>query len=128
MWLFTVSASASQGKHSPGMCTSQFIIHIISRSVRLPEWNVCERELLHPVVSLAKDFMQMLTRGKLMYFFMKLRLSSREVMTERQQNNLGKLMVMRQEYERYKDLWGTNLHYSHSAGPSQNYSELDLKT
>ena len=37
-------------------------------------------------------------------------------------------MLMRQEYERYKDLWGTNLHYSHSAGPAQNYSELKLKT
>ena len=37
-------------------------------------------------------------------------------------------MLMRQEYERYKDLWGKNLHYSHSAGPAQNYSELKLKT
>ena len=31
---------------------------------------------------------------------------------------------MKQEYERYKDLWGLNIHYSHSAGPTQNYSEL----
>ena len=42
--------------------------------------------------------------------------------------DMTKLMLMRQEYERYKDLWGTNLHYSHSAGPTQNYSELKLKT
>ena len=31
---------------------------------------------------------------------------------------------MKQEYGRYKDQWGLNLHYSHSAGPTQNYSEL----
>ena len=30
---------------------------------------------------------------------------------------------MKEEYERYKDLWGLNLHYSHSAGPTQNFSE-----
>ena len=35
-----------------------------------------------------------------------------------------KLMLMKQEYERYKDLWGLNLHYSHTAGPTKNYSEL----
>ena len=32
------------------------------------------------------------------------------------------------EYEKYKDLWGQNIHYSHSAGPSQNYSESDIST
>ena len=63
-----------------------------------------------------------LTHNKL-----KLRLSSREVTTEKQQNDLGKLMLMRQEYERYKDLWGLNLHYSHSAGPTQNYSKYSLR-
>ena len=62
------------------------------------------------------------------YNKLKLRSSSREVTTERKQNDLGKLMLMRQEYERYKDLWGQNIHYSHSAGPTQNYSELKLKT
>ena len=35
-----------------------------------------------------------------------------------------KFMLMKQEYERYKDLWGLNLHYSHTAGPTKNYSEL----
>ena len=35
-------------------------------------------------------------------------------------------MVMMAEYEKYKDLWGQNIHYSHSAGPSQNYSESDI--
>ena len=34
-------------------------------------------------------------------------------------------MTMKQEYERYKDLWGLNLYYSHSAGPTQNFSELE---
>ena len=32
---------------------------------------------------------------------------------------------MKQEYERYKELWGLNLQYSHSAGPTQNYSGLE---
>ena len=35
-----------------------------------------------------------------------------------------KLLLMKQEYERYKDLWGLNLFYSHTAGPTKNYSEL----
>ena len=33
-------------------------------------------------------------------------------------------MIMKEEYERYKELWGLNLQYSHSAGPTQNYSGL----
>ena len=33
-------------------------------------------------------------------------------------------MLLRNEYERYKDLLGLNLQYSHTAGPSHNYSEL----
>ena len=32
-------------------------------------------------------------------------------------------MVMTQEYERYKDQWGLNLHYSHAAGPAKNFSK-----
>ena len=53
---------------------------------------------------------------------------SREGTDEKEQSDAEKLMKMKQEYERYKDLWGLNLHYSHSAGPSQNYSELKLKS
>ena len=34
-----------------------------------------------------------------------------------------KFMVMTKEYERYKDQWGLNLFYSHSAGPAKNFSE-----
>ena len=49
---------------------------------------------------------------------------SREVTDEKEQSDAEKLMTMKQEYERYKDLWGLNIHYSHSAGPTQNYSEL----
>ena len=33
---------------------------------------------------------------------------------------------MMAEYEKYKDLWGQNIQYSHSAGPSLNYSESDI--
>lgn len=33
-------------------------------------------------------------------------------------------MVMKKEYGRYKDQWGQNLHFSHSAGPAKNFSEL----
>ena len=48
---------------------------------------------------------------------------SREGTDEKEQSDAEKLMTMKQEYERYKDLWGLNLYYSHSAGPTQNYSE-----
>ena len=45
-------------------------------------------------------------------------------MTEEwKQTDKEKLMVMTQEYERYKDQWGLNLHYSHEAGPAKNFSE-----
>ena len=39
------------------------------------------------------------------------------------QSDNEKLLLLRTEYERYKDLWGLNIHYSHSAGPTQNYSK-----
>ena len=32
---------------------------------------------------------------------------------------------MREEYERYKDLWGLNIFYNSSAGTANNYSELN---
>ena len=32
---------------------------------------------------------------------------------------------MREEYESYKDLWGLNIFYNSSAGPANNYSELN---
>ena len=38
----------------------------------------------------------------------------------------GKFMQLKEEYERYKDLWGLNLQHSHTAGPSQNYSKSNL--
>ena len=50
----------------------------------------------------------------------------REVADEKEQSDAVKLMTMKQEYERYKDQWGLNLQYSHSAGPTKNYSELYL--
>ena len=50
---------------------------------------------------------------------------TREVTDEKEQSDrLEKLITLKQEYERYKDLWGLNLQYSHSSGPAQNYSEL----
>ena len=54
---------------------------------------------------------------KLIYF-----IPTRGVTSE--ENQIDELMVMRTEYEKYKDLWGLNIHYSHSAGATQNYSEL----
>ena len=51
----------------------------------------------------------------------------REVTDEQEQGDKEKMMLLKQEYERNKDLWGLNIHYSHSAGPAQNYSELKLK-
>ena len=44
-----------------------------------------------------------------------------------EQGDREKLLLLRSDYERYKDLWGLNVHYSHSAGPTQNYSEIALK-
>ena len=42
------------------------------------------------------------------------------------QTDKDKLLVMMKEYERYKDQWGLNLHYSRAAGPAKNFSELYL--
>ena len=55
---------------------------------------------------------------------MSIRYINNEVLEE--QNDKEKLMIMRTEYERYKDLWGLNLHYSHFAGPTQNYSKYNF--
>ena len=52
----------------------------------------------------------------------------REVAIEGEEGNREKLVVMMGEYEKYKDLWGQNIEYSHSAGPSLNYSESDIST
>ena len=50
---------------------------------------------------------------------------SREVMDEEgAQSDNEKLMTIRAEYEKYKELWGLNLQYSHSAGAAKNYSRL----
>ena len=43
---------------------------------------------------------------------------------EDQESDGEKLMVMRTEYEKYKDLWGLNIHFSHSAGATKNYSKF----
>ena len=52
----------------------------------------------------------------------------RDVAIEDKHGNREKLKIMMAEYEKYKDLWGQNIEYSHSAGPSQNYSESDIST
>ena len=51
-------------------------------------------------------------------------LVSRQVNDEDEQSDREKLLVMKTEYERYKDIWGLNIRYSHSAGAVQNYSEF----
>ena len=50
----------------------------------------------------------------------------REETDEKEQRCAEKLRTMKEEYERYKDQWGLNLQYSHSAGPTHNFSELYL--
>ena len=45
---------------------------------------------------------------------------------EKEQRDREELMLIRAEYEKYKELWGLNLQYSHSAGAAKNYSELYL--
>ena len=51
----------------------------------------------------------------------------REVNVGEEQGDKEKLLLLRTDYERYKDLWGLNVRYSHSAGPTQNYSEISWK-
>ena len=51
-------------------------------------------------------------------------ITHREVTSEEEQRDGEKFMVMMKEYEMYKDQWGLNIHYSHSAGATQNYSEF----
>ena len=46
--------------------------------------------------------------------------------SEEEQRDGDKFMVMMKEYEKYKDQWGLNIHYSHSAGATQNFSEFDV--
>ena len=43
---------------------------------------------------------------------------------EKEQRDREELMLIRAEYEKYKELWGLNLQYSHSAGAAKNYSRL----
>ena len=89
-------------------------------------WIAFEKELPYLVEWLVRDSMLMSPKGKKhfthdIFTF----IFSREVTEEKEQNDeADELMRMKQEYERYKNLWGLNLQYSHSAGPSQNYSEL----
>ena len=45
---------------------------------------------------------------------------------EKEQRDREELMLVRAEYEKYKELWGLNLQYSHSAGAAKNYSRLDV--
>ena len=45
---------------------------------------------------------------------------------EGEQSDEEKLMTIRVEYEKYKELWGLNLQYSHSAGAARNYSRLHV--
>ena len=61
------------------------------------------------------------------YLLLQQRLTTfREVAIEDGHGNREKFKIMMAEYEKYKDLWGQNIEYSHSAGPSQNYSEFDI--
>ena len=65
----------------------------------------------------------MLSKGNTTHTRNLLKFVFREV-AEMRGHDEEKLMLMKQEYGRYKDLWGLNLHYSHTAGPTKNYSEL----
>ena len=111
------------------MYKSKFIIHN-TKQICSPAGMECMRKRASSSCGVACKGLYADVNKRQMNVLLKLilRSSPREVTTEKQQNDLGKLMLMRQEYERYKDLWGTNLHYSHSAGPTKNYSELMLKT
>ena len=88
---------------------------------------VCMRETPAPTCGVACEGIYAdVTKRQLKHQLHKYFLSFREVNNKEEQNDKEKLMIMRTEYERYKDLWGLNLHYSHTAGPTQNYSEHNL--
>ena len=65
----------------------------------------------------------MLSKGNTTHTRNLLKFLFREV-AEMRGHDEEKLMLMKQEYGKYKDLWGLNLQYSHTAGPTKNYSEL----
>ena len=46
---------------------------------------------------------------------------------DKKETHLEKLTHMKTEYERYKETWGLNIYYNHSAGAAQNFSEYKSK-
>ena len=47
----------------------------------------------------------------------------RSTTDESKQSDWEKYAMMTREYERYKDRFGLNLHYSSAAGPAKNFSK-----
>ena len=88
-------------------------------------WLALERCQAQLVEWRAKEYTPMSQRGNWKHHHICV-LTFRDVNNEEEKNDGEKLMMLRTEYERYKDLWGLNLHYSHLAGPTQNYSKLIL--
>ena len=50
-----------------------------------------------------------------------------ELSDDKKETHLEKLTLMKAEYERYKETWGLNIYYNHSAGAAQNFSEYKSK-
>ena len=48
---------------------------------------------------------------------------SSELSDDKKETDMEKLTLMKTEYERYKETWGLNIYYNHSAGAAQNFSE-----
>ena len=50
-----------------------------------------------------------------------------ELSYNKEETHMEKLKLMKKEYERYKEIWGLNIYFNHSAGAAQNFSEYDSK-
>ena len=130
MWLFTISATSGERKHQPGINAPENTAFNQIKQICSPVGMECirKRTSLSCGVACQGVYADVTTRQKIHFTDLNLcsYLSSREATDEREQIDQKKLMTMKQEYERYKDLWGLNVQYSHSAGSTQNYSELEL--
>ena len=99
--------------------------NIFIRSALGLAWTVCVRILPLTVKLHAMEYMLMSQKGK-SKTEPALTFSREEINEEVEQSDKEKLMAIRAEYEKYKELWGLNLQYSHSAGAANNYSRLDV--
>ena len=89
------------------------------RYVRQLRWGISLRALVNWLV---KESMPMSQRSSPHFLNLFCVIYLRNVTKEWELADTEKLLIMTKEYEIYKDQWGLNLHYSHTAGPAKNFS------